>query len=305
MIRGYDCLSVCITYAEHLMKNEIEEYQVYFAFGTRQVEFDSEELYSDSHSLMENNLDMFDIKRLLKRDIETENSAEEYIEKHCNQQNVLIMCLDSCLLKYRNIFLNNARTPHYVCVSKYSKEDKKVYIHDGYIPNDENDPFEGWVDLEELLPAWREANYIHYIWDKSHIKLENVELAIHDTVKETISRYIFPLKDSELFYGEEAVYEWLNKVSPEDDMDHLLHQLKVRGILTMKYFFLFYLEKNEKTKQLGEQYQRIIEAWEKLCTLLFFMKLRRRTGALDNFKEQAVKLITKEHDLLQQIYEVL
>lgn len=301
MVKGYDCLSICFTYAENLLNNSIDDYQVYFSFGIRKVGYKEGKLNSNSHGNILDNLNLYGIERKTKDVFEKTETPEEYIKRICEQKKCLILCANTKRLSYRNIFVHNASANHYMCVKDFDENAQKIYIYDGSVTADEEDPFEGWIEWQEVLPAWEDTGFDHFIWDKSHMDREKIADNVRDSFIGTLNHYLNSESKDGFVRGEEAIRTWVKTISDQDDMDQLLHQLKVVGVITIKQYILLYLEHEMEDSIWVEQYRGIVEGWRKLCMLLFFMKLRKRYDALAKFKNEAEALLNEENRILQEV----
>lgn len=301
MVRGFDCLSACITYAENSLGNDIDEYNVFFLFGERFVflleEEDGCSLCSNSHRLMENGTEFFEI--------DGENfdpstmKPEEYIEKCVNDGKFLAVSLRTRFLKYRNIFMNNGMAKHYLCILKYCADKRQVYVYDAYVPNENNTPFEGWLDIDEILPAWESTDYRHLLWTEAKLHIEGMDEVVYKAVKKTIANYLQPEKN--LLCGEEAVYKWLSRLGEHDDIDYLLFQVKINGFLTIKYYLLDYFDNKLGMHDLAAEYKNTIDKWGQICLLLFRMKLKKQVDKLEKVRTLSEELLKEERIILEKI----
>lgn len=302
MVRGFDCLSACVTYAENRLGNDLDEYKVFFLFGERFVFLLEEEggcsLCSNSHRLLENELESFGI---MGGDFSPDKmEPERYIEKCLEEGKFIAVSLRTRFLIYRNIFMNNGMAKHYLCILKYSAETRKVYVYDGYIPNENNVPFEGWLDINDILPAWENTGYRHLLWENSKIHLENIDELVYKSVNKTIINYLNPQKN--FLCGEDAVYKWLERLGEHDDIDYLLFQLKINGFLTIKYYLLDYFEKELGLCKVAQTYKKVIDKWDQICLLLFHMKLKKKREKLEIVRKMSVELLQEERQILEEIF---
>lgn len=302
MVRGFDCLSACVTYAESRLGNDLDEYKVFFLFGERFVfllEEDECSLCSNSHRLMEEKLESFGIAG---GDFSLETTEpERYIEKCLQEGKFLAVSLRTRFLSYRNIFMNNGMAKHYLCILKYNPETRQVYVYDGYIPNENNIPFEGWLNVGDILPAWESTKYRHLLWEKSQMHLDNLDELVYKSVKKTLINYLNPQKN--IICGEDAVYKWLERLGEHDDVDYLLFQLKINGFLTIKYYLLDYFELELGLHEMMEKYKKILDKWGQICLLLFHMKLKKKSEKLDKVRKMSVELLKEERVLLGEVFD--
>ncbi len=303
MVRGFDCLSACITYAENKLGNDIDEYKVFFLFGERFVflleESDGCSLCSNSHRLMENGIESYGIDG--GNFDANEMKPEEYIEKCLSEGKFIAVSLRTSFLKYRSIFMNNGMAKHYLCILKYDSGKRKAYVYDAYIPNENNSPFEGWLDIDEILPAWESTKYRHLLWTKSELHVKDLDEIVYKAVKKTIIDYLQPEKN--LICGEEAVYQWLGRLGEHDDIDYLLFQVKINGFLTIKYYLLDYFDLELGMRETAVEYKKIIDKWGQICLLLFRMKLKKQVEKLQKVKRLSEALLQEERILLEKTFD--
>lgn len=300
MRKAYDCLVSCLIAAEDRFGNNVSESEVFWFFGDRKVYLNDEEFASDSHLKMEHIMEQGLMKLYNRNDLPTDCTLEEYIMSK-TENGVVLLEMDSTLLKYRSIYSHNMGVLHYVCLTGYNSETNKAYIKDWFVPNDDNEPFEGWVDFSELKEAWNATGNLHFLMNEALFVGDRITNDIRQVVLVTIENYLNPEKAGESCWGIEAADNWIKRLSPEEDWDRALTDLRVKGFLTLKIYMWKFFTDNLKDCVAVDNYRRIIEEWDKLCMMIVYMKMRRKASALDEFKKVALELLDREKEILTEI----
>ena len=314
MRKAYDCIVACILALEIDAGVNLSDGDIYWSFGIREIGIRKDHnLVSNSHSKIEEKLiEELGVPVLYRSDIASNFSVKEYLISKIRDEKMILM-LDSKYLKYRNLFLNNPGVYHYIWPKEYSVHDGKVYIVDLYIPNDDSNTVECWVEIDELIRAWDEVHNRHFIWEKSYYRYDLLTKNNAEVVKDTI-RYYLNSRNSlgictdskrEGLSGIEAVYFWVNGLTGKEDLDSLLAQIKTGGFLTIKFYLLQHFIEKSISNEFVSSYKKIIDDWDNLCRMLYIMRLRRKADFFEGFKKEAIKLLDKEQKLLKCISEVI
>lgn len=301
MLKGSDCLSICLTNAEEFFGNLKNDYEIYFSFGKRKVMLDKEKnyLFANSHSAMEDNLENKGIHRFDEKEFDT-TTPQEFIKKRLSEKKVLIISMKSNLLHYRSFFANNGIVDHYLLVTDYS-DDGKIYVVDGYSPNEFDDGMEGWIEIDEVMAAWEACRCKCFVIERPVFNEIQGNMNISSAVLETITSYLSGEPNEKFSYGEKAIREWLKEISERDDLQQLIYQIKITGFLSIKQYLYDFLQGNKQLEGCAIEYKAIINGWQKICLLLFQMNLKKRYNRFDYIKTAGNELIDKEHELLIQI----
>lgn len=303
MRKAYDCLVSCFIAAESTFGNDVTDYEIFWFFGDRKIYLSDVEFASDSHIKMEYFMEKGLMKLYNRNDLPTDCTLEEYIMSK-TENGVVLLEMDSTCLKYRNIYTHNIGVLHYACVKDYNPDTNEAYVMDWFVPNGDNEPFEGWVDFAELKEAWIATGNLHFIMDKPFFTKDKLQAGIRQAVLDTITNYLNSDRMHENYGGIEAAEKWIEKLTPDENWDETLTDLRVKGFLTIKIYIWQYLADNIKNREFVDNYRKIIDEWDRLCMLIVYMKMRRRTSALDEFKRVALELLIKEKELLTELLKV-
>lgn len=302
-IEGYDCLCTSISNAEMMFGLPLQDENVYFFMGERIIFYDMKRklFYTNSHKCIKLWLANKKIYMKEKKAI-MPNLLMDYLKNILNVGNALILCLKTECLKYRGMFLQNPPVEHYVIAAEYRESTDKIFVIDGYIPNDHTEFFSGWVSADEILLAWEQSGFSHYLLTRSFFQdIMDLEECSRINFKATISAYLHCESTNDIVMGELAVDYFIDSLNENSDFESKLKQMKIFGFTTIKRYILRYIKKNDSLHDYIFAYENIVEKWDAFCLMLYKAHITRRYTRIEKNKNFARELVMEEHDVLSSI----
>lgn len=299
---GYDCLSVCVTNSCRRYGGDFFDEELYFSSGVGEICFDKSRkvLFSNLHGLLKEKIKKAGVKQLCEKNIE-QGKPCRYLRRFIRNGNIIVLCVQTGALTYRNIYFQNYSIGHYICLSNYSEESNKFYVLDGFIPNDDTSVFEGWVGADEILRAWKETGYVHYIFSDNKTIVDVSKNYVNLNFEKTVEHYLDSYTLNDIVTGEKAITEFIKQLTLENNFENVVNQLKIFGFITCKRYILVMLKKSNNLQEMVDDYENIVNSWDTFCLKLFKMYITNRYGELDSTLLFAEEIIRKEHDVLIKI----
>lgn len=300
---GFDCLSACISNVELLFGNQVRDEDVFFFVGERNLYYDNEKqlLYTDSHECIKQWLERHHILVENKKKFQHE-SPIGYIRKKLLLNKKIVLCVKTECLNYRSIFLDNLPTNHYIVVCDCDIITGKLYVIDGFIPNNDSEFFSGWVNAKEIVNAWEKTECSHYCFERSVFK-ETISLRKSSKMnfEATVSSYLLNNNTDCVVSGEAAIECFVNSLTEDSDFENKINQMKVFGFTTIKRYVCKCIKEDSRLYLFFRDYLEIVESWDVFCLMLFKFYITKRYNGLEKIKIFAKELITREHELISDI----
>lgn len=304
-VPGYDCYCNALCNCNLYFGGHISEVNYSFAAGIKSIYYDKVEkkIFMNTHKCI--TIFVKDLGVSYIKDVKfTREKAREYITNLLNNKKVVLCGLKSTLVKYRKNFRNTNPVHHFVVILDYDADSKDYYISDGYVANEKENIYEGWIQEEDLFIAWEATLFYHIIYGKENaIEKDYDELAYNNFVL-TIDAYLSSNQDERGIFGEEAVREFISELSVNDDIMKIITELKLFGFITSKRYIKQMLHKQEKYKIEEEEYGRIIDKWDLFCLKLLKVCISNNYSRLEKCKQLAFEIMKEEHDCLLKIKEI-
>ncbi|MCI8371892.1 MAG: hypothetical protein HFI75_05775 [Lachnospiraceae bacterium] len=238
------------------------------------------------------------------------NDVEKFLEENVVGSNMLAIFVMSRCLNYSGWFQHSGNSGHFVNVIGMRKG--SFYISDGYVLSNEEKFFEGWIESEQLLKAWRGKNnqYIIYrnkfenIYEKILIEKASIRLV---TILKSYSKGGLVNEDyfgfeviKKIFYNIALILE--DKEKCINIIYAVVHHLRWGGFLTIKYFLIDKLKALKINRNYISEYENIMETWNSICMALIKVGIKPDKQAFQKVIGVMEALCESEKSLLCNIY---
>lgn len=304
-VPGYDCYCNAICNCNLYYGGRIREVDYSFASGIKSIYYDKSDkkLFMNTHkciTTLAQNMGIFCIKDMKF----TREQAREFFINILGNNKVVICGLKSTLVTYRNIFGGTNPVHHFVSILDYDTDSKSYFISDGYIPNEKETIYEGWLREEEFFTAWEATSFYHIIYGNENLIDKDFDAQAYTNYLLTIDAYLSSEQDASGIYGEEAVRTFISELSENDDFMKIITELKLFGFITSKRYIRQMLQKQEKYKIEEEKYGQIIDKWDLFCLKLLKVCISNNYSRLEKCKQYGFEIMNEEHECLLKIKEL-
>lgn len=247
----------------------------------------------------------------------------EHSFDYSNSVNRLLYCVDNEIsvtigvnaskLKYHKIFARGNNALHFVNVIGHSMRDNKLYISDGFIPVNPTEFYQGWVNIDEILPAWQAKKYYMIIFElnPSCLKLNRINYdRILLQLNKHLVKYLTGGREGDIIYGIDALIYYKENIvnifkdSRSDSREIFIKfnmQLRNWGFFTCKKMIMEILNNQNELKNYGEKIREINKKWEYVSKLLIKMAFSNRRVDLEQFEAAMNETISLEITVYEQL----
>ena len=314
-IQGYECLSACITNYFNYLGLLVSGSDIFFVGGGFVITYEKKKKSSIGAKLYESNF-MF-LKNMSipfqHTNLEESKDVMKFLRKSIEDEHFIAIKVSSECLEHNRVFKQTESSPHYLNILGYDDSTNNVFISDGYVPTFNPTVFEGWVDTNGIIEAWRRMDYEYVKLDLADIKISADEMhriAIMN-MKFGIQQYLNKSKQrlSSKFFGKEAITKLFEDILLMFDMQidlktvalDINYQLKIYGFITSKRFILQKLIILKMNECYLEQYSKIIDKWNQICNLLVKAGISRNKKSFELTLEKVNESINEEEKVLYEI----
>lgn len=303
-IPGFDCYCNALCNCNLYFGGNINEVNYSFASGMKSIYYDKidKKIFMNTHKCITAFVKEMGITYI--KDVKyTYDEAREYIINLLDNQKVVLCGLKSTLVKYRKNFGGSNPVHHFVIILDYDPESRCFYISDGYVSNEKENTFEGWINEDELFVAWEATSFYHTIYGKENLIVKDVTKQAFNNYVLTIEAYLSSYQDERGVYGEEAARKFISELSVDDDIMKIITELKLFGFITSKRYI------KQMLHNLGmlvneNEYGAIIDKWDFFCLRLLKVCISNNLSRLEKCKQLAFEIIEEEHACLSRIKEI-
>lgn len=298
--QGYYCFNACVT--NYLKFKNIMLDEVDLFIKGKEYEIEVREDGRIIYTLLKNPkymLDAMGIPYEFKIIQDSENAKDILSEIIKNEKLVTVFVKASCL-KYNSAFMNENDMIHCVNVIGMDEQDR-VLISDGYIPAYKASCFEGWVSFDELLNAWKYADY------------EYVNLHLDEMTDRTIDNIRYGMSDIFSLYiadNEKVAKRFIDEVNDLKGCDNDIRSrklmdfnmyLRVGGFISVKKYFLEILNKYILDKDVAEKYSNICKEWNVISCKIIKLIYVNVDSKYDEIIHKMRELFDSENEILSGI----
>lgn len=314
-IQGYECLSACITNYFNYLGLLVSGSDIFFGGDGFLITYQKNEKASIGAKLYESNFMFLKNLNIPFQHTKLGESKDviKFLRKSIEDQQLIAIKVSSECLEHNRVFKQTEGSPHYVNILGYDDINNKVFISDGYVPTFNPTVFEGWVDTNGIIEAWKRMDYEYVKLDLADIKISTDEIhriAITN-MKGGIQQYLNPSKQrlSSEFFGKEAITKLFEDILLMFEMLidlksvalDINYQLKIYGFITSKRLILQKLEELKMNTYYLQQYSKIIDKWNQICMLLVKAGISKSKKSLELTLEKVKESVQEEENLLHEI----
>lgn len=221
---------------------------------------------------------------------------------------IALLVLDSSRLSYKKQYINSPSSAHYVICQNITFDKKFVFLKDGYIFNDSDIPFQGFVDIDTIFSAWKKWNYEMLVFPSfTAVTNNNFFKNVDNQVYEQISSYVMRKQHCEKYYGYLAAIKYLcnckktidSKVSLFEVGKNINYQFKKNGFLQARYYLRNWLF--ERNNNNYSQIDSTIELYNDYLMNLLYYGVKNNNYLFIETIDKLVLLIKKERNLFKNI----
>lgn len=263
--QGYNCFNICVANYLEYKKILLDEADLFLKSKEYEIEVleDGRIIYR----LLKNSFIMLDIIGIpyeLKI-IQKGENAKEILSEMIKKEALVTVFLKSSCLKYNSAFMYANDVNHCVNVIGMDERDR-VLISDGYIAGYKAAYFDGWISFDELLNAWKNADYAYIVFHLDRMPDQTAENESYG-ISDVFSQYIAD--------NEKVVKSFINEVNRLKDYDNdilsgklleLNNYLRVGGFISVKNYFLEIF--NKYNLDIAEKYSDICKEWNVISCMI-------------------------------------
>ncbi|MGX7149750.1 hypothetical protein [Enterococcus ureasiticus] len=180
---------------------------------------------------------------------------------------------------------------HYINIVGISEDKKKIFIHDGFIPDLQHSTFVGWIDIEVLFSNSSEILTGLLISKPSH-KIDVNKLTVE----------MFPKVISKLVKNPLTIKHLKNYLEI-NSLTNLNYDLRFYGFIASRKFIRDYYATLYYKEFYIDKADEIIKAWDAFCLFILKMSIRDNKN-LSLILSKYTPVLEKESKLLNKIYNI-
>ena len=237
-------------------------------------------------------------------------NMEKFLEEHILNNKMIAIVVKSKYLSYSRWFQHAGNSGHYVNV--IGKKNNKFYISDGYVLNGEGRVFEGWLESEQVLEAWKEKNYQYIVYNNDFGDL--CEKSVIEKANKRLLEILLPYCKStgsmEDYLGFEVIKKiffnveiLLNDKEKCYNMIYgIVYNLRWGGFLTIKYFLIDKLNALNVNRIYIKKYENIMQKWNAICMALIKIGIKPDKKTYYKLLKMVEQVCKSEKELLCDVY---
>lgn len=316
--QSFECLNGCLTGYLNLAGYDLEACDIFFGGGGYHLclikgegQFRSN-LASANYRFMKKH-DIF----YKKGNVSFFKNRKKYICDSIENDRYLSIRVEAECLDYCKALQHTEGASHYINLLAFDEKRNNVYIADGDIPTLKPSVFQGWVDMEMILCAWKKQNCEYHIWELEQLFLQEDEVK-RDTIigaVEALGEYTEGGVDLYgMPFGQTAVRElfmFLKEIFENGFKDfnivsrNLNYQMKTGGFIGEKYFLLQLIERELKGDEIVKEYETMIHEWNTCCLMLVKLGIYQEDDLMDRLYERASGVLERELLCMKKIKQKL
>lgn len=306
LVQGHECLSASIGNYLNYFCRDITGNELLIAGNGFNVTYDRKRkvigapIYEANFCFMKK----YGISYVCKKCSE---EAEEFLYNCIKQKKKIILRVDARQLTYNRVFQQAVDSPHYV--NLLGENDRQFYLCDGYVPTRETSVYEGWINGDCLIRAWKSMQYEYLIldYDKS-LDTSRILQDVGETLCGDLTKYITGGNEGQIFYGQDAILQMIADLQKEYGGDHTKeqilqfnYQLRIYGFLSLKETLKEIFSKRIEFEEILEEYNDVIAQWNRICMLLVKVAYARDATKWEKLNKRVSDCVVKEKNIIIQV----
>ena len=308
MIQGHECYSSCLGYVLRKCYMEMSPNKIIILGDGMNVYYDSEKRILGTNMFNANKT--FMTENHLKRNVYLETDEEQAINRLkdlLGNDCIPIIKLHPMYIGYHRIFSQGKEGTHFVCIEGLQNETIKIV--DCYVPTQNPTMFEGWIELKDVMEAWKAMDYeIHVIHTGEYVN-KNTEEHIRKKMQEGITAYLDGNNENGMIGGQKAIISLFDDIVKHreeltyEELININYQIKIFGFISLKCILFDEIE--AILAQEAAYGKEIVGEWNKICSFMLKCGISKKEKNYELLEQRVKECIKKEEELLKKIRELL